>query len=390
MQNKRAKKLYFVTFVETIHSGIFLQKETHLIYTKFTSKFQLMYNYLDKETVNLIIASASFLVILILVYFVYRFIFSIIKRRITRSKNKLDNFVVELFKIPALWLIYWILLKIFSHIYLTDLSIFPYLKHINTLLIIFSITWILIKFVQAGEYYLQQKLDMNAPDNLKARKSLTQIKVFKGIATSIIIIVSISFALLTFEQARTIGVSLLTSAGIIGIIVGFAAQKSIGLILAGIQIAITQPIRLDDVVIVEGEWGRIEEITLTYVVVKIWDERRLVLPVTQFLEKPFQNWTRASADIIGTVFIYVDYSFPVERIREVLPEMLKGNTNWDGRVVNVQVTDVTDHSKEVRLLLSSSDSSKNWDLRTTIREKLIDFINENYPDTFAKIRIKNN
>jgi len=347
-----------------------------------------MYNYLDKETVNLIIASASFLGILILVYFVYRFIFSIIKRRITRSKNKLDNYVVELFKIPSLWLIYWILLKVFSRIYLTELSIFPYLKHINTLLIIFSITWILIKFIQAGEYYLQHKLDMSVPDNLKARKSLTQIKVFKGIATSIIIIVSISFALLTFEQARTIGVSLLTSAGIIGIIVGFAAQKSIGLILAGIQIAITQPIRLDDVVIVEGEWGRIEEITLTYVVVKIWDERRLVLPVTQFLEKPFQNWTRASADIIGTVFIYVDYSFPVERIREVLPEMLKGNTNWDGRVVNVQVTDVTDHSKEVRLLLSSSDSGKNWDLRTTIREKLIDFINENYPDTFAKIRIK--
>jgi len=142
------------------------------------------------------------------------------------------------------------------------------------------------------------------------------------------------------------------------------------------------------VVIVEGEWGRIEEITLTYVVVKIWDERRLVLPVTQFLEKPFQNWTRASADIIGTVFIYVDYSFHVESIRQALPEMLKGNANWDGRVANVQVTDVTDHSKEVRLLLSSSDSSKNWDLRTSMREKLIDFINDNFPDTFAKIRIK--
>jgi len=142
--------------------------------------------------------------------------------------------VVELFKVPALWLIYWILLKIFTRIYLTDLVIFPYLKHINTLLIIFSITWILLKFIQAGEYYLLHKLDMTASDNLKARKSLTQIKVFKGIATSIIIIVSISFSLLTFEQARTIGVSLLTSAGIIGIIVGFAAQKSIGLILAGI------------------------------------------------------------------------------------------------------------------------------------------------------------
>jgi len=200
--------------------------------------------------------------------------------------------------------------------------------------------------------------------------------------------VAISVSLLTFEQARTIGVSLLTSAGIIGIIVGFAAQKSIGLILAGIQIAITQPIRLDDVVVVEGEWGKIEEITLTYVVVKIWDERRLVLPISWFLEKPFQNWTRSAANIIGTVFIYVDYSFPVESIRTTLPEILQDNPNWDKRVVNVQVTNVTEKYKEVRILVSSSDSSKNWDLRTEIREKLIDFINEKYPDTFAKIRIK--
>ena len=149
-----------------------------------------------------------------------------------------------------------------------------------------------------------------------ARKSLTQIKVFKAIANSIVVIIALSASLMTFEQARTIGVSLLTSAGVVGIIVGFAAQKSIGMILAGIQIAITQPIRLDDVVIVEGEWGRIEEITLTYVVVKIWDERRMILPVSYFLEKPFQNWTRTGANITGTIFLYVDYSFPVENIRK--------------------------------------------------------------------------
>jgi hypothetical protein len=160
------------------------------------------------------------------------------------------------------------------------------------------------------------------------------------------------------------------------------------MILAGIQIAITQPIRLDDVVIVEGEWGRIEEIALTYVVVKIWDERRMILPVSYFLEKPFQNWTRTGADIMGTIFLYVDYSFPVENIREVLPGMLDGNANWDGRVLNVQVTNATERYKEVRVLLSSSNASKNWDLRTNIREKLIDYINLNYPEAFAKIRIK--
>jgi small-conductance mechanosensitive channel len=212
--------------------------------------------------------------------------------------------------------------------------------------------------------------------------------VFTGIANSIIITIAIAVALLTFEQARTIGVSLLTSAGVIGIIVGFAAQKSIGMILAGIQLAITQPIRIDDVVIVEEEWGRIEEITLTYVVVRIWDERRLILPVTWFLEKPFQNWTRTGANITGTIFLYLDYNFPVESIRTTLPDMLKGNADWDGRTINVQVTNSTERFKEVRVLLSSADASKNWDLRTTIREQLIDFINDNYPDSFAKIRIK--
>ncbi|MGB4414443.1 MAG: mechanosensitive ion channel domain-containing protein [Paludibacter sp.] len=250
------------------------------------------------------------------------------------------------------------------------------------------IAWICVQFTRAGEYYAQLHLDIKASDNLHARKRLTQLKVFKGITNSIIIILAIGISLLTFKEVRTLGLSLLTSAGIFGIIIGFAAQKSIAMFVAGIQLAITQPISLDDVVIVENEWGRIEEITLTYVVVKIWDERRLVLPVTWFLEKPFQNWTRTSAQITGTIFIYVDYSFPVESIRKALPDMLKKNPNWDGRFSNVQVTKVSEQYKEIRLMLTSADSSKNWDLRAEIREELIDFINTNYPDTFVKIRIK--
>jgi small-conductance mechanosensitive channel len=347
-----------------------------------------MEHYFSSDALKLIIATVSFTTLLVIVFFIYRRIFSFLKKKVTKTPGKLDDFILELFKIPALWIIYWILLKLFTHIFLNNVSFFPYLLHINTLLLIFSIAWILIQFIKAGAYYLQSKLDIKATDNLNARKNLTQINVFKGIANSIIVIIAIAVSLLTFEQARTIGLSLLTSAGIIGIVVGFAAQKSIGMILAGIQIAITQPIRLDDVVIVEGEWGRIEEITLTYVVVKIWDERRLVLPVTWFLEKPFQNWTRTSADITGSIFIQVDYSFPVESIRLALPDMLKGNNDWDGRICNVQVTKTTEQYKEIRVLLSSADASKNWDLRTAIREKIIDFINANYPDTFTKIRIK--
>lgn len=340
------------------------------------------------ETINLIITTISFFGLLLIVFFIYKYLFLLFKEKIFHTPGMKDDFIIDLFKIPALWVIYWVLLKLFTHIFLSELSIFPYILHFNQLFLIFTLTWIVIKFVKAGSLYLQSKLDVSTSDNLNARKRLTRINVFAGIANSIIITIAIAIALLTFEQARTLGVSLLTSAGVIGIIVGFAAQKSIGMILAGIQIAITQPIRLDDVVVVEGEWGRIEEITLTYVVVKIWDERRLILPVTWFLEKPFQNWTRSSAAITGTIFLYVDYNLPVESIRTALPEMLKGNSDWDGRTINVQVTNATERFKEVRVLLSSSDASKNWDLRTKVREKLIEFINENYPDSFAKIRIK--
>jgi small-conductance mechanosensitive channel len=348
-----------------------------------------MSQYINNENFRLVVTIAAFLALLFIVFFIYRYLILFLKKKVSKKPGRMDDFVLNLFKIPALWFIYWVLLEIFTHIFLRRLPFFQFLLHINTLLLIFSIAWISIQSVRAGAYYLQNKLDIRSADNLNARKSLTQIKVFKAIANSLIILIAIAVGLLTFEQVRSIGISILTSAGILGIIVGFAAQKSIGMILAGIQLAITQPIRLDDIVIVEGEWGRIEEITLTYVVVKIWDERRLVLPVTWFLEKPFQNWTRSSSEITGTIFLYVDYSFPVENLRNVLPEMLKENPDWDGRILNVQITDTTEKYKEVRILVSSVNSSKNWDLRTALREKLIDYINMNFPDAFARLRIKN-
>ncbi|MEJ5265569.1 MAG: mechanosensitive ion channel domain-containing protein [Bacteroidales bacterium] len=341
------------------------------------------------ETIKIALTTISFVGLLVIIYFIYRRVYVLLKRWVLKTPGKLDDFMLDLFKIPILWVLYWILIKIYSYVFLSELTFYSALQHISTLLLIFTFTWVAIKFVSLWIYFLQSKLDIRNPDNLSARKSLTQLEIFRKVAKTIIIIFAISISLLTFEQVRNIGVSLLTSAGIVGIIIGFAAQKTIGMILAGLQIAITQPIRIDDVVVVEGEWGRIEEITLTYVVVKIWDERRLVLPINWFLEHPFQNWTRTSSNILGTVFIYVDFNFPVESIRQVLPEMLKENPDWDGRVCNVQVTDVTQQYKEIRVLLSSSDSSKNWNLRVKIREQIIDYINAHHPDTFAKIRIQN-
>jgi len=194
--------------------------------------------------------------------------------------------------------------------------------------------------------------------------------------------------LLSFESIRQIGVSLLASAGIAGIIIGFAAQKSISMLLAGFQLAITQPIRLDDVVIVEGEWGRIEEITLTYVVVAIWDKRRLVVPVNYFIETPFQNWTRQTAEILGTVFIYVDYGFPVPALREFMTQALADNPHWDGKVNVLQVTNATENTMELRALASAKDSGTAWDLRVKLREDLIEFIRVNYPQFLPRKRVQ--
>jgi len=192
--------------------------------------------------------------------------------------------------------------------------------------------------------------------------------------------------LMTFEKVRQLGTSILASAGVIGIIVGVAAQRTIATFLAGIQIAVTQPIRIDDVVIVENEWGRIEEITLTYVVVRIWDLRRLVLPITYFIEKPFQNWTRVTADILGTVFIYVDYTVPIQAVREELHRILQNSKLWDKKVWGLQVTNTTEHTVELRALMSAPDASSAWDLRCEVRERLVEFIQKNYPDGLPKVR----
>jgi small-conductance mechanosensitive channel len=198
--------------------------------------------------------------------------------------------------------------------------------------------------------------------------------------------VTLATALMTFEKVRQLGTTLLASAGIAGIIIGIAAQRSIAALIAGVQMALTQPIRVDDVVIVENEWGRIEEITLTYVVVRIWDLRRLIVPTTYFLEKPFQNWTRVSTDLLGTVFLYVDYTVPVEEVRAELKRLAENSELWDGQVCVLQVTDTTEHAMQLRVLVSASDASNAWTLRCEVREKLVEFIQKNYPRSLPRLR----
>lgn len=256
-----------------------------------------------------------------------------------------------------------------------------------TILLIISLSWILIELSNVLRHSFIESFSIDKDDNLRERRLFTQINFIRKLVVIAIVCISLAFVLMNIESARQIGAGLLTSAGIFGIIVGFAAQKSIGNLLAGFQIAFTQPIRIDDVVVVEGEWGKIEEINLTYVVVRIWDQRRLVLPINYFLEQPFQNWTRTTADMWGTVFLYVDHSIPVKELKKKLKEILESSPLWDRKVQVLQVTDVRERVIELRCLMSARDSPSAFDLRCLVREEMIAFIQANYPEHLPKTRV---
>ena len=255
-----------------------------------------------------------------------------------------------------------------------------------TILFVAAVAWLAVRGLRAAQDILMARYDVDAQDNLQARKVRTQIDMIRRVVAFVIMVVAFASVLMMFAKVRQLGTSLLASAGVAGVILGFAAQRSLANLLAGLQVAITQPLRIDDVVVVEGEWGRIEEITLTYVVVKIWDERRLVLPISYFIEKPFQNWTRVSAELLGTVFVYVDYSVPVEAVRGELHRLLEASPLWDQRVWGLQVTNADERTMELRALMSAQDSPTAWDLRCSIREQLIAFIQKEFPGCLPRLR----
>jgi small-conductance mechanosensitive channel len=256
----------------------------------------------------------------------------------------------------------------------------------TSILLIATLAYIGLQLIHVGTSLILQRQQLTASDNRRARAIYTQVTMLRKIVTSIVGLIAIASMLMVFESVRHFGTAIIASAGVAGIILGFAAQKSIATLLAGIQIALTQPIRIDDVVIVEGEWGRIEEITLTYVVVCIWDWRRLVLPISYFIEKPFQNWTRTSAEVIGSVFLYVDYNVPLAPLRAELQRILEASPLWDRKVSALQVTDTKQHTVEVRVIVSARDAGQAFDLRCDVREKLIAFLQKSYPDSLPRIR----
>ncbi len=251
-------------------------------------------------------------------------------------------------------------------------------------LVIISIAWFLIRFTSVLEDIMYSRYNIS-PDNPKAKSIITQFQLLKRIIIFIVLVFTVGTVLMTFKSIRNLGATILASAGIAGIIVGMAAQRSVANLLAGIQIAITQPIRIGDKVVVENEFGTVDEITLTYVVIALWDNRRLVLPIMYFLEKPFQNWTLEQTNLIGTVFFYLDHTIPVEEVRAEYTRLLSISDKWDGTSSGFHVTNISDNSVELRALMSASPD-KLWDLRCEIREKLLEFIRIRFPDSLPRVR----
>lgn len=259
-------------------------------------------------------------------------------------------------------------------------------SHVFVVVLLLGLTWLAIAAVGAFQRRVLRKYPVDIEDNLAARRVQTQARVLGRLAQFAIGLVGVSLALMTFPAVRQLGTTLLASAGIIGLVAGIAAKPVFGNLIAGLQIALSQPIRLDDVVIVEGEWGRVEEIGSAYVIVRIWDERRLVVPLQWFIEHPFQNWTRTTAQLLGDATLWLDYRTPMAAVREQLQTLCEADPRWDGRVCVAQVTDADQHAIQVRLLVSARNSGDLFDLRCAVRECMLAFLEREHPAALPRLR----
>lgn len=313
-------------------------------------------------------------------------IFRLLQRHTRRKGAVLGQSLVKYGRGPTRWI--FPLLTVLS--VLPSLSLPPFamgaLEHITGLGLIAATAWLVILFIDVTSDILAERYRIDVADNLVARRIQTQFQMLRRIGVVLVVIVTLSVMLMTFPAIKHIGVSLLASAGLATLVVGMAMKGTLSNIIAGVQIAFAQPFRIEDVVVVEGEWGWIEEIGTMYVVVRIWDLRRLVLPLSYFLDHPFQNWTRNNAKILGNTIFYADYSVPMEELRSELRRICESSKLWGGEVCALQATDATEHTIQLRALMDAKDSSDAWDLRCLVREKLIEYLQKNHPESLPRIR----
>ena len=312
------------------------------------------------------------------------------------SARRTDSFTLDAFVRLTRGAVFWFLAMLLTLWFWTviyhrtpeadKLLIFPDILYLpRTFLYIFG-GFFLVRIVRVGSDTIRHRYNADNAHNLRERKILTQLQYVQKIASIVIFIVTVSFILLQFDTVKSLGTGILSTAGVSGIIIGLAAQKSIANLLAGFQIAFTQPIRLDDVLIVNGEFGVVEEITLTYVTMRLWDQRRMIVPLNHFIDNIFQNWTRSNAELTGTVFLYLDYTFPVAELRAEVERFLPTQELWDERVGAVAVTDTSDRVMTVRILCSSTNAGNTFTLRCNVREHLLEWVRENYPDKLPVTR----
>jgi len=321
---------------------------------------------------------------------VHRTLF-VLARRLARKKNTVidSSFISSLIRHgekPTRWIFPLLgILLVLPLLPIRPQILGPF-EHGIGLCLIAAVAWALIVMTEILTDAISEKYAINVVDNLAARQIQTQAQVLRRIFSVVVVLLALGIMLMTFPEIRTVGTSLLASAGLAGLVLGMAMRPTLASLIAGIQIALTQPIRIEDVVIVEGEWGWIEEIHTTFVVIRIWDLRRLVVPLSYFIEKPFQNWTRVTADLLGTVFIYVDYSLPVDETRQEFHRILESSGMWDGKTWSLQVTDAGEHTLQLRALMSAPNGSIAWDLRCHVRERLIRFLQEHHPESLPRTR----
>lgn len=341
------------------------------------------------DTRSLLISGAVLAGAIFLALLGHYILFQIVERLARRKGDQANLSVVRRSKAPAraiLPLLALVLALPFAPMpeHLRDI-----LQHVLGLCVIASVGWGVIILVQLLGDMVFSRYTIDVDDNLAARRIRTQTLVLQRTVVVVITVITLAIMLMTFPAVRHIGTSLLASAGLAGLIVGMAARSTLTNVIAGIQVAISQPIRIDDAVVVEGEWGWIEEIDASYVVVRIWDLRRLIVPLSYFIEKPFQNWTRTRADLLGTVMIYTDFTAPVEEIRQELLRILKSTPLWDGKTWGLQVTDATYQSMQLRALMSARNGPTAFDLRCYVRENLIKFLQEKFPASLPQGRNRN-
>jgi small-conductance mechanosensitive channel len=321
---------------------------------------------------------------------VHRVLFALLKRVSQRSGSVLVGSLLRHLQRASNWILPLLaLLAAVPYIKLPENILTPIERGLG-LALIAGVAWLVIVFSEVVADVVAARYRVDVADNLTARRIQTQIEVLHRIVVAVVAIVALSLMLMTFPAIRQIGTGLLASAGLAGLIVGMAMKNTLSSLIAGIQIAFTQPIRLEDAVLVEGEWGWIEEIEMTYVVVRLWDLRRLILPLSYFLEHPFQNWTRSSADLLGSVFLYVDYTVPVEEVRKELRRIVESTDKWKGQVCVLHVTDASAQTVQLRALVDARDAGAAWELRCYVRENLIRFVQQNYPGALPRFRAELN